>query len=337
MAKPLLLISLFDGRTLAGITARLKQAPPPGGAPLFIGSYGINPVHATLIHEVPNAQYAPMFSVQPPTSVDVHKRRPVTKEEAKSLDDEFAGPIPMSGDPKTPYLPANRHREWGIELGRRFRDQLRRQRTLGIDIPEGSWQLDEIVSQCAGSREPNRSRQFLGGVLHGMAFGRPELLERHERGFVWCAFLALKSLPGLALTPALKQFWQDIDDASGNFVGEEYPRFDISPLKRSAMYSQPHRQLAASSGPLRKGLAARYVVGMSPGFFNPGGGLGGNVLGLALPAVTDWRNRFINARIAAQKPTGYAQFSLVKDNALRPNLANALDSLNHAARKHSLV
>jgi hypothetical protein len=334
MAKPLLLISLFNGRTLAGITAQLVQAPPPADVPIFIGSYGINRVHADLIRDVPNARYAPMFSVQPETSRDVHRRRSVTRDEAKNLDDEFAGPIPQ--DPRNPVLPPNRHREWGIELGRRFRDQLRRQRTQGIDIPAGSWQLDEILGQCAGAREPNRFRQFLGGVLHGIAFGRPELLERHERGFVWCAFTALKSLPSLGITPALQQFWQDIDDASGHFIGEEYPRFDVSPITRSRTYSQPHRQLAASGGQLRKGLAARYVVGMTPGF-RPSGGLGGNVLGLALPAVADWRNRFITARITAQKPSGYAQFSLVKENARPPQLANALQSLNHAAKQHSLV
>ena len=334
MAEPLLLISLFNGRTLAAIAARLEDAPPPEDVPIFIGSYGINRAHAGLISEIPNAHYAPMFSVQPETSRDVHARRAVTKEEARNLDDEFAGPIPK--DPRTPVLPPSRHREWGIELGRRFRDQLRRQRAHGVDIPEGSWQLDEILGKCAGAREPNRFRQFLGGVLHGIAFGRPELLERHERGFVWCAFTALKSLPGLAITPALQQFWQDVDDASGHFVGEEYPRFDVSPITRSRTYSQPHRQLAASSGQLRKGLAARYVVGMTPGF-RPSDGLGGNVLGLPLPGVTDWRNRFIVARIAAQKPRGYAQFSLVNENARPLNLANALDSLNHAAKQHALV
>jgi hypothetical protein len=333
-SKPVLLISMFNQAGLAQIGARLKRVPPPAGVPIFIGSFGISGVQEALIKDIPQANYAPMFSVQPDTSRDVHRRRAVSKEEAQSLDDTFAGPIPK--DPRNPVLPPSRHREWGIELGQRFRDQLRRQRADGADIPAGSWQLDEILGQCAGAREPNRFRQFIGGVLHGIAFGRPELLDPHERGFVWSAFTALKSLPTLTITPALQQFWQDLDAAAGHLIGEEYPRFDQSPNSRSRTYSQPHRQLAISAGQIRKGLANRYIVGMTPGF-RPSDGLGGNVLGLPLSGVTDWRNRFIGARIAAQKPSGYAQFSLVKENAQQAHLADALDSLNHAASHHNAV
>jgi hypothetical protein len=328
------LLSLFDARGLAAIAARLKRAPPPAGVPVFLGSFGISRVHEGLIKGVPNARYAPMFSVQPDTSRDARGKRRVSSDEARQLDPDFAGPVPE--DPRRPVLPPTLHREWGIELGRRFRDQLRRQRTMGIDIPDGSWQLDEILGQCSGAREPNRYRDFLGGVLHGIAFGRPELLERHERGFVWCAFTALKSLPTLAITPALQQFWQDVDAAAGHLVGEEYPPFTGDPALRARTYSQPHRQLARSSGAIRKGLAARYVVGMTPGF-RPSLGLGGNSAGLSLTGVADWRDRFVRARVAAQKPGGYGHFSLVKENARADHIANALDSLNHAAALHATV
>jgi hypothetical protein len=329
-----LLISLFDTRTLRQIVSRLRQAPPPADTRIFCGTYGISREQERLVKSIANGHYAPMFSIQPQTSGDVHKKRLVTAAEAKHLDQTFAGPIPA--DPRIPVLPATQPREWGIELGRRFRDQLRRQRSQGADIPAGSWQFDEILGQCSGAREPNRYRQFVGGVLHGIAFGRPELLEPHEQGFVWSAFTALKSLPTLPITPALKQFWQDVSDAAGHLVGEEYPPFTQSPGTRSRTYSQPHRQLAASTGGIRKGLAGRYIVGMSPGF-RPSPGLGGNIGGLGLPGVTGWRDAFITARIAAQRPSGYAQFSLVKENAQSAHIANALDSLNHAVRHHLTV
>lgn len=339
-SRPVLLLSLFDGRGLAQIAARLKQAPPPGGVPIFIGSFGISPAQEAVIKDIPNANYAPMFSVQPKSSRDARKKRTVSEKEAKNLDDAFAGPIPT--DPRHPVLPPSQHREWGIELGQRFRDQLRHQRARGVDIPAGSWQLDEILGECKGAGEPNRFRQFIGGVLHGVAFGRPELLEPHERGFVWCAFTALKSLPTLAMTPTLQKFWQDLDAAAGHLVGEEYPCFDQSPASRSRTYSQPHHRLATSTGQIRKGLANRYVVGMSPGFRRDAAGLGGlggtePPLSLTLAGVTDWRERFVKARIAAQKPSGYAQFSLVKANALHANIASALDSLNHAAKLHTTL
>ena len=331
---PVLLLSLFDARGLSVIAARFKNAPPPAGVPVFLGSYGISRVHQGLIDGMPNAHYAPMFSVQPETSRDVRSKRRVTSDEAPLLDPAFAGAVPQ--DPRRPVLPPILHREWGIELGRRFRDQLRRQRTLGVDIPEGSWQLDEILGQCAGAGAPNRYRDFIGGVLHGIAFGRPELLERHERGFVWCAFTALKSLPTLPITPALQQFWQDLDDAAGHLVGEEYPPFTGDPAMRSRTYSQPHRQLASSEGTIRKRLAARYVVGMTPGF-RPSPGLGGNSGGLSLAGVSDWRDRFLRARVEAQQPVGYAHFSLVKENARADHIASALDSLNHATALHTTL
>jgi hypothetical protein len=332
--SPVLLLSLFDARALAAIAARLKSAPPPAGVPVFLGSYGVSRVQASLIMSIPGARYAPMFSVQPDTSRGARRKRAVTEEEARRLDPAFAGAVPE--DPRRPVLPPVLHREWGVELGRRFRDQLRRQRAVGIEIPDGSWQLDEVLGQCAGQREPNRYRDFIGGVLHGIAFGRPELLERHERGFVWCAFTALKSLPTLPVTPALQQFWQDIDDAAEHLVGEEYPPFTGDPALRSRTYSQPHRELANAGGAIRKGLASRYVVGMTPGF-RPSPGLGGNSAGLDVPGVTNWRDRFIRARIAAQKPRGYAHFSIVKENARVDHIASALDSLNHAAARHSTV
>src|SRR2546421_251217 len=101
--KPVMLISLFDTRALAAIAARLQAAPPPAGVPVSIGSYGINRAQEAVVKGIPNALYAPMFSVQPETSRDARRRRPVSTEEAEALDAAFAGPVPQ--DPRIPVLP----------------------------------------------------------------------------------------------------------------------------------------------------------------------------------------------------------------------------------------
>ena len=49
--------------------------------------------------------------------------------------------------------------------------------------------------------------------------------------------------------------------------------------------------------------------------------------------VTRWRTGYIDARIAAQRPRGFAQFDFVKVNN-RPNRAeDAVRSLHHASRR----
>ncbi|HWQ00482.1 MAG TPA: hypothetical protein VN449_00060, partial [Gaiellaceae bacterium] len=53
--------------------------------------------------------------------------------------------------------------------------------------------------------------------------------------------------------------------------------------------------------------------------------------------VTTWRNGFIDARIAAQKPRGYAQFYFVKENADADHAADAVRSLHHAVKQHGRV
>ena len=46
-----------------------------------------------------------------------------------------------------------------------------------------------------------------------------------------------------------------------------------------------------------------------------------------------WRTGYVDARIAAQRPRGFAQFNFVKENN-RPNrVEDAVRSLHHASRR----
>jgi hypothetical protein len=328
---PVLLASLFEEPALAEFTRQLAAQQLVPVADAFLGSYGISRADAQVI--APVGQYAPIFAVQPQTSAAARANRHLSPDETAAVDPTFSGPVPQ--DPRLPVLPPADERNWGIELGRRFRDALRHARTSGITIAPGSWQFDEVLGECRFPAEPNRWRRFIGGVLHGIAFGRPELLEPHERGFVWVAWTALKALPTLPITAELQLFWQDLNAATRFLVGEEYTDFVSDPVQRGHLYARPHIALG-NAGQIRKGLAQRYIVGTTPGW-RVGGGLGGNVGGQALPWVTSWRNRFLDGRIAAKAPAGYAQFYFARENATPEHITSAFGSLAHAVRSHPVV
>jgi hypothetical protein len=187
-----------------------------------------------------------------------------------------------------------------------------------------------ILGECRFRREPNRYRRFVGGVLRGLAEGRFELGDQPEKGFVWVAWSALQALPGLRISPELQLFWEDIDAAARFIVGEEYPPFRSDPVKIAVASAQPQHSLATCGGQIRRALASRYIVGMTPGW-KIGGGLGGNVYKWPLAKVTDWRSRFISSRTAAHTPAGYAQFYFAEENALADHVDNAIEALHFAA------
>jgi hypothetical protein len=332
MAKPVALITLFGDAVLPRILAEIAAGASPPIADWFIGTYGVNRATAARISATPGCHYAPAFSIQPDTSKQTRLRRRVSKEVASHLDDAHAGEIP--GTSTGTVIPPSDRRAWGIELGRRFRDELRAARASGIRID--AWQFDEILGQCGESGASNPHRPFVGGVLRGLADGRPELLERHEQGFVWAAQTAMARLPGLptAGDPDLQRFWEDLDRAALFLVGEEYPDFRGDAGQVGRRFSDPHRALLRSKGPIRRSLGERYVVGMTPGWRPRSLGLGGNVDGKPLAFVTGWRNGFIDSRIAAQRPRGYAQFNFRVENARPERIQDAVRSLHHACKEH---
>jgi hypothetical protein len=94
--------------------------------------------------------------------------RRVTRAQAALLDSTRAGPIPG-----TDAVPPVDQRPWGLELGRRFRDQIRANEHDGNRID--AWQFDEVISQVVGDV---RARSFVGGILRGLAQGRRKLQDR---------------------------------------------------------------------------------------------------------------------------------------------------------------
>lgn len=328
-AKPIALVTVFGSRALQRLLSAIRAGPSPPIADWYIGSYGINPRHAASIAAVPGCHYAPVFGIQPNTSMKVRKQRPMARRRfGEASDTVHVGEIP--GSSANRVLPPRDRSVWGVELGKRFRDELRAARVReGIRVD--AWQFDEVLSECVSSAP---HREFVGGVLRGMALGRPEFNDHPEKGFVWSAEKFTKALPTLPLSGNVPSLLQDIDRTALFFASEEYPKFRGNPAAAARRYSAGHQALRHNAG-IRKALAQRYIVGMTPGWRLSTQTLGGNVDHMRGPAVTAWRTAFIDARIAQQRPRGFAQFLFVLENVQGQRLEDAIGSLHHASKQHT--
>jgi hypothetical protein len=334
---PVLLVHLFTNDARTQILKRLKAGKRPRDTEVFLGRYGINAEDSEKISAVPGVFYAPTFHLSLGDTKDVRKARSLPERDAKKVDQALNGAFPASPNE---LLPASNPRAWGVELGRRFRDQLR-QKQKGHKI--AAWQLDEIPPKCVTSPRAKDFRLFVGGVVRGLAEGRPKLGDKVLPGFVWISAVALEGRSGLPGLPRLspkaadvKVFWEDVNAGARCLVGEEYPRFAGSATATGTAMAGPQKALAAPGSPARQALAKRYIVGMTPGFHEPfTPGLNGNVGGMSLKDVTAWRNEFITARTNAQRPVGYGMFSFNGDFDTAPvNIDNAMTALHFAAKKH---
>jgi hypothetical protein len=328
-AKPIALVAAYGSRQLDRILRAIADGPDPPIADWFVGTYGINGRDAARITAVRGCHYAPVFCIQPNTSMKIRMMRPMARRRfGEAADTVHVGEIP--GSSANRVIPPRDRRVWGVEMGKRFRDELRAARVReGIRVD--AYQFDELLSEC-GRSAPHR--EFVGGVLSGIVEGRPEFEDQPEKGFVWSAEKFTDALSKIALTGDVPRFVQDVDRAARFFVGEEYPKFVVgkAPVvgRRSAA---GHKALLTKSG-VRRALAQRYIVGMTPGWKLSPTTLGGNVGGMAPPALSAWRNGFIDARIAAARPRGYAQFNFVDENVKDVRLEDAVRSLHHASQQH---
>jgi hypothetical protein len=327
--KPVALITVFSAAAQQRVLDTIAAGPRPPIANWFVGTYGINKAMAAKVAAIPGCKFAPVFCIQPTTGRRARLSRRLSKQDAAIVGDaEHAGEIPGTSDGRV--IPPRDRRVWGVELGRRFRDEMRAARAQGIQIQ--TWQFDEVLGECRGAGGSNPHREFIGGVLRGMAEGRPRLRDRPEKGFVWLAFTALKDLSSRPVAGDLQRFWEDLDAAALFLVGEEYPQFTGSPRTAAAQRSVGHTSLLRSTGTIRRRLGQRYILGMTPGWL-PFAALGG-VVGVSPPAaVNTWRNGFIDARIETGLPRGFAQFNFVKDNLRATRLEDAVRSLHRACER----
>lgn len=285
--------------------AAVRAAQFPPKTPLFVGSYGISPKLAEQVHALPDARYAPMFHIQPGW---FWERRRLDRDAERKLlarnprADRLAGPLPALES--LLRLPTATRITWSVELGARFRDAIRAE-----PVAE-TWQLDEIVAECAGSLG-RPYRELTRGVLRGLTLGRAALGDRSRPGLVWWAKNA-RGLPSQAVTPELSAFWKMLDRASIHLIGEEYPDFAGDPRRAAGAAATAHEALRRG-GPVRQKLARKYASGLTPGFrLLPG--LGGNTHGLSRAEAERWRAAYIRARADAGV-SGFAEFDFRFENS----------------------
>lgn len=268
--------------------------------------------------------YAPMFHVQPGWYWQ-QRRLPPKDERAPiaraSRSGGLAGPLPPLRE-LLRLAPAVRV-GWGIELGRRFRDELRAAAGLGTEA--ASWQLDEILAEAAGS-QGREYRDLTRGVLRGLVFGRPALGDRPQQGLVWWAHTAF-ALATRALTPELAAFWRILNRAALGLIGEEYPEFAGDPVVAARIEAAGQRGLQRG-GPVRRALARKYVAGLTPGY-RLAPGLGGNTRRLPRAEVNRWCERYVRAR-AATGVAGFAEFNFRFENSSARVMQDVLRTLTPA-------
>jgi hypothetical protein len=260
-----------------------------------------------------------MFSIRPSGSSGPYTGRNLPQSDLDKLDPRYGGPIPLRTSTKP--LPRGDYLNWGRELGRRFRDALRRSGRDGGPIAT-TWQLDEVVSEVVLGSLTVPYRLYVAGILQGIHLGRDPLGDRPQTGVVWAAEKTLATLPQLP-TPngsPMAVLWNAIDNASRLYVGEEYVDFDGDPGQAAARIAVGQRRLL-STGPTRRRIGHKYVVGMTPGFIL-GPGLGGNIHGWPVSQVTAWRERFVKARASVAPVAGFGLFDLTGLNA-RPDIMRA--------------
>jgi hypothetical protein len=237
---------------------------------------------------------------------------------------QYAGKLPSLN--AVLRLPSRERLAWGRELGRRFRDEVRIAENEGVRVD--AWQFDELVAELSGA-QGRQWREFTRGALHGLNFGRPEFSDGPRIGFVWASRIGLH-IARLRVDAELRAFWRALASATFGLVGEEYPPFSGNPEDVAQSYAAEQRQLARG-GSIRKELADRYVVGMTPGW-HLASGLGGNVNRWPRTVVNRWRAKYVDerARIGA---FGFGAYHFRFENSSEQVMKDTLSGLARGLAK----
>jgi hypothetical protein len=129
---------------------------------------------------------------------------------------------------------------------------------------------------------------------------------------------------GLRVDYELRAFWRALQSATFRLVGEEYPPFVGNPEDVAGVYAGEQRMLARG-GTIRKELADRYVVGMTPGWHLVPG-LGGNVARLPRSEVNRWRAKYVDER-ARMGVAGFGAYDFRYENSSEQVMRDTLSGL----------
>lgn len=303
-------VAYFSRKDVPKIIAAVKEADFPSGTPVYMGSYGIDRSVERQVHGLLNGRYAPIFS----PAMKVWTQRTLSPADEAKLPPSssgFKGPVPPLLS-----LSSTKRLQWGLEVGRRIRDRIRAVQRSGRKIDR--WQLDEIWPS-ASKRDARGAalRDYLAGVVHGLAYGRPELGDKPWGGFVYAANAT--RLARLPATEDARRFFYHLDLATFRLMGEEYPAF-LGDARTMARRWSAAQMTLRSGGGARRRLARRYAPAMTPGYRrNPQ--LGGNVLGWSDAQVDQWRNAFVDERTRAGV-AGLGMYNFVEENS-RPHAVKA--------------
>lgn len=312
MARPILLLSYFEPDDVPKLIRAVRATRTPPDTGIYIGSYGVNGPVSRQVHALKRGLYAPLFPIKP-TSFWNRRRVEGAGEPAR------VGRLPSLTS--LMRLPPRERLAWGRELGRRFRDEVRIAEGEGVRVD--AWQLDELVSELSGG-QGRQWREFTRGVLHGLNFGRVELADGPRIGLVWASLHALR-IASLTVNAELRAFWRALDSASFALVGEEYTPFTGNPEARAREYAATQLALRRTRGEIRRSLAARYVVGTTPGW-HLARGLGGNVARLPRSEVNRWRAKYVDERERIGV-AGFGAYHFRFENSSEPVMRDTLGGL----------
>jgi hypothetical protein len=316
----ILVLSYFEPRHLPRLLAAVGGSGLRAESPVYLGSYGVGAEIGARIEDAGH-RYAPMFQLRPDW---YWERRRLPRDDEKTLftrssrSRRLGGPLPAL--PQLLRLSSTARVSWGIELGARFRDELRAAARAGTRT--AGWQLDEVLAETVGP-QGRAQREFARGALRGLIFGRAALGDRPQQGLVWWAHTAFV-LAGRPITPELNAFWRILNRASLRLVGEEYPEFAGDPAVAAGAEAAGQRALLRG-GPVRRALARKYVAGLTPGY-RLAPGLGGNTRGRPRVEVNRWRERYVLAR-AATGVAGFGEFNFRFENSSAQVMQDVLRTL----------
>ncbi len=303
---PVVVLGYYAQKDLPDLLTALAGSGMPSSTQVLVGTYGASSTQSQLIHGA-GASYAPMFTF---VRDSIWDHRPVGGADARLLasqpDAIYSGTIPTLHD--LVRLPQADRIAWSLELGRRFRDDIRPVQRGGSAVD--SWQLDEVMPSSTGPFGPELL-ELEGNTLRGLHEGRPLLGDAPVPGLVYVSNTAL-ALAARPLDPDLEDFFEAVDETCFVVAGEEYPEFTGGAAATAEGAASP--QFAFwDGGSVRQRLGARYVSCLQPGLhLSPF--LGGNVLAWPMGQVNTWRQAFLVER-ARDGVAGFAEFNWRFENA----------------------